>query len=513
MLRQKKYFPILAIFLLGLLIRFLSIYPANTIIGFDQARDLFDGLKIIKGDIRIVGPTAGNNAYLHHGVAFLYYIIPPLILGSGNPIYVALWNSFFNALTIIVLYLFSKSLFKNEKSALITAFVASVSYYLIQFSGWLSNPTVTLLTVPIFFWSLWLYKKGEKKGLILSLFFLGISIQFEIFFLYLIPTFLIVWVLLKPKFPDFKTLLLSFLAFCLATSTMIATEIKFAFSGVKSLLFSQTAGKPPLSSNLKEFFNRFWNTFSLNLIPQEPNFGIYIGIAFLLTTFFCLLKKRKNEKSALIFVLIYLFSPLLMLLVGYHRAPWFLIGVPPAIALLGGYTFAKVKNNYLFIPILILIFVFNLKAIKNSQGKGQILLEPDRSSILSTQLSVIDHTYKTANNKPFAINTVTNPLYVNTVWAYNYSWYGKKYGFLPNWLGGDQIPPYNTLPKSNGEEEIFFLIIDDTPRIPVAHKLEAINWAEKKGSLIEKKNFEGISVFTYLTKPFASQRVFEALLE
>ena len=84
-MKIKKFFPIILIFILGLTIRFLSPYPANTIIEFDQARDLFDAKKIILGDIRTVGPTAENNANLHHGVAFLYYIIPPMILAKSNP--------------------------------------------------------------------------------------------------------------------------------------------------------------------------------------------------------------------------------------------------------------------------------------------------------------------------------------------------------------------------------------------------------------------------------------------
>ena len=100
---------------LGLFLRIASIYPNNIILGFDQARDLFASRRILtEGDLRVVGPTAGNNAALHHGVAFLYFIIPPIALGGGNPFWVSLWISVFNLGSAFVLYLLAKSLFKSE---------------------------------------------------------------------------------------------------------------------------------------------------------------------------------------------------------------------------------------------------------------------------------------------------------------------------------------------------------------------------------------------------------------
>jgi hypothetical protein len=40
---------------------------------------IFDAVKIISGDLRIIGPTAGNNPNLHHGVAYLYYLALPIL--------------------------------------------------------------------------------------------------------------------------------------------------------------------------------------------------------------------------------------------------------------------------------------------------------------------------------------------------------------------------------------------------------------------------------------------------
>ena len=131
-----------------------------------------------------------------------------------------------------------------------------------------------------------------------------------------------------------------------------------------------------------------------------------------------------------------------MFLVGYHKAPWFLIGLPPTIILLSGYFLSKLKN-ILLIPLLILIIFFNLSYVKQNYGKGQILLEPDSSAILSKQLEVIEYTYQESQGKPFSINTVTNPLYINAVWAYNYSWNLKKWEKSSATVDSSSPSPYS----------------------------------------------------------------------
>lgn len=475
------------IFIFAFAIRFWAVWPAKTIIGFDQARDLFDARKIINGDLRIIGPTAGNNPNLHHGVAFLYFLIPPLLL-SGNPIWAVLWNSLFNAASAVVLYYFASSLFRSRRAGIIAAILAAVSYYFIQFSGWLSNPTVTLFTVPVFFWGLWEYKNNHPWGLPLAAFFLGLSIQFELFFIYLIPTGLILWLVLRPKFPNLKIFLLSLVTFLLSLSTMLATEIKFQFAGVKSLLGAGSfIGGVERTNFIKQFVERLFSTFSDTLLPIFPKAGVLVAVLLILILIF----KRQW------FLLIYLFSPTLMLVLGYHNAPWFLIGLAPAIILAASLALAKIKSPFFLLPILLAIAVVNLKA---ALGQGQPLLGPDKSALLAKQIAVMDYTYQKSAGA-FAIDTVTNPLYINAVWAWNYDWYSKKYGFKPAWLGGDQLPPYDTLAKAADEEQYYFLIIDTSPRIPPVYTQNAIDSMTQKAKLIEEKDFEGILVKTYTASP------------
>lgn len=492
---------VIILFIASFLLRVFFIIPSNTVIGFDQARDLWDATTIFRDtNIRIVGPTAGNNPNLHHGVAWLYFIIPPLIIFQGNPIGVVIWNGFFSALLTVVLFYFAKSLFGDKKSSLISSIIVGVSFYYIQFAGWLSNSTVCLFTVPVFFFGLWEYYKGKKWGLPLSFLFLGLTIQFELFFVYLIPTFIIAWIILKPKFPNFKLVATSAFLFVLSTSTMILTEIKFNFAGIKSILGAGSfvgGEKSDFFQLLFIFLRDKWDAFYLNFWPQYKSFGIVFGLIVVGFFIWEIFRRRKDKlviKRNLFLLLIY-FSPIIMLTLGYHNAPWFLIGRPFAAILMASYLISRIRSKFLLTSILIFIIFANLLAVKDSYGRGQILLEPDDSSLMSSQLMAVDYSYMSSSGESFEINSLTNPLYINAVWSYHYYWYGKnKYGYLPTWGGGDQLYPYDSLSYEGDGLKYLYLLIDTSVRIPPQYRNEIIGWADKKSTLVEEKTFGGIYV-------------------
>lgn len=492
---------LILIFLIALALRLFSVLPLNTVIGFDQARDLWDSTTIFRDhDIRIIGPTAGNNPNLHHGVAWLYYVIPPLIVFHGNPIGVAIWNGFFSALLVFVLFLFARSLFDSKKSALISSLIVGVSFYYIQFAGWLSNPTVCLFTVPVFFFGLWEYYKGKRWGLPLSFLFLGLTIQFELFFVYLIPTFIIAWIILRPKLPSLKLFAVSLLLFIFATFTMMLTEIKFNFMGIKSILGAGSfvgGAKSNFFDLLFIFLRDKWDAFYLNFWPQNKSFGIIFGLIVVGFFIWEIYRKRRDKLIVKrnLFLLLIFFSPIIMLTLGYHNAPWFLIGRPFAAILMAAYLISKIRSKFLVGSILIFIVAANILAVKDSYGKGQVLLEPDESSLMSSQIAALDYSYESSNGDSFEINSLTNPLYINAVWSYHYYWYGRdKHGYLPTWAGGDQLYPYNSLTSANGHEKYLYLLIDTSVRIPPQYRNAIIKWAEERSQLVEEKTFGGIYV-------------------
>lgn len=326
--------------------------------------------------------------------------------------------------------------------------------------------------------------------------------QTDLSFLYLLPITLIFWIVFRPKNPTPKLFLLSTTVFIAAVSTLILTEIKLQFVGIKTLFdFSANLEGARLSylDRLNLFAEDFGANFSNNLVPQRIDLGIYLAAVVIIGILYFLFVEKisKQEKYAVYFLLLYLFSPMVTLILGYHDKPWFLIGLPPAIALTVGYVISKLKYLFLILLVMAVIGISNTMHIINRPREAYQLFDSiyDSTSYLAYQLAVIDYTYKQSEGRPFAINAVTYPLYYNGMWAYLYNWYGKRnFGYIPGWLGGDQLHPYDLLPKQTGKEKYFYMLISETPRIPDIYKNLGKNWADRMGRLIEEKSFAGFTV-------------------
>ncbi|MCL4366364.1 hypothetical protein M1437_04010 [Patescibacteria group bacterium] len=508
----KKHTIVIILILLSLLalggwLRYENIRGFNLVFDFDQIEDAFYTYKItVDHQLPIIGRAIYGDPRLHHGVLFFYYNVIPFFFSGGDLIASAYWNSFFNLLSAVILFFLSKSIFGKKLPALLTAILAAVSFEAIKFAGLLFNETTAFTTVPLFYFGLWSYFKNKKWGLVLSAIFLGLSIESSISFIYLIPITLIFWLIFKPKIPGLKLTILSLIAFTLSVSTMILTEIKLNFSGVKTIL-TLSANSPEARFTYPErlnfFIHDFGKQFSLNLYPQRLDLGLLFAVTVILLSVYPLIQRKtiKEEKRGIYFLLLYLFSPLVTLILGYHQKPWFLIGLPGAIALITGYALYRLKKLILILPVLLLIVWGNTNLILARSHKNYELFDNvyDSTTDLNSQLQVIDFTYQQSNGEPFAINAVTYPLYYNGMWAYLYNWYGKNhFGYVPGWLGGDQLHPYDLLPKATNKEKYFYLLISETGRIPEVFKNKGRTWAQDHGKLIEQKTIGGFTVQKFM---------------
>ncbi|MBI2330245.1 hypothetical protein HYU94_02560 [Candidatus Daviesbacteria bacterium] len=497
---------LISLLLFGFWLRYENIKGANIVFDYDQYEDLFYTYKLaVDHQLLIIGRAIYGDPKIHHGVFYYYYNLIPFLTSKGNPLISAYWNIFFNTLTSLIVFLLARSMFKKPLPGILAASLAAVSFEIIKFSNWLTIDTVTIFTVPLFYLGLWLLFLQKKWGLVLSAVALGLSIQADLSFLYLIPIFFIYWLIFKPQVPSFKFFIFSILVFLTSVSTLILTEIKLNFTGINMLLnFSSSFTDAKLSymDRLLLFLQDFGINFSRNLFPQRLDFGIFIAAVIILIILYILLKTQlaRQEKYAIYFLLLYLFSPAITLILGYHQKPWFLIGLPPAIALISGYTISKLRYPFLILGIMAAITLSNINIVITRPQKAYELFDSiyDPTSYLDYQLKVVDYTYQSAAGQPFAINAVTYPLYYNGMWAYLYNWYGKsRFGYVPGWLGGDQLHPYDLLPKSQAEEKYFYLLISETGRIPDIYKNLGRVWAQKNGKLVEEKNFSGFTVLKY----------------
>lgn len=496
--KRSVFLILLSLFVFGIWLRVENIKGNNLVLDYDQIEDQFYTYQIaVDHNISIIGRAIYGDPRIHHGVFYYYYNLIPYLLSGGNFFASAYWNIFFNTLTSIIVFFLAKSLFNKNLPALISAFISVCSFQMIKFSNWLTIDTISIFLIPLFFLGLWQITKEKKWGYILAPLSLGLGIQSDISLAYLIPITAIFWIIFKPKLSSLKMPLLSILIFLLSTSTLILTEIKLKFVGINTLLhFSNTFGSAtglPINERFYLFSQDVFENFSNNLIPQRPDLGIYLAVALILLAIY------KTNRKGVIFILLYLLSPAITLLLGYHDKEWFLIGLSPAIAIISGLAISKLKI-FLIIPILFMIGFYNTTFVLDRPKDAFQLIDTsyDSTSYLAYQLQVVDFVYQNSGGKPFAINAVTFPLYYNGLWSYLFSWYGKeKYGFMPTWLGGEQLPPYDRLPKSKGTEKIFFMLMSVTPRIPEYFRTDGEIWAMDKGKLIEEKVIGGFRVLKY----------------
>lgn len=478
----------------------------NLVFDYDQIEDQFYTYTIAHDlNPAIIGRAVYGDPRLHHGVFYYYYNSIPFLISGGNLFASVYWNSFFNVSTGIFLFILARLLFKRNLPGIIAAFITAFSFEFIKFSDWLTIDTPAIFLVPLFYLGLWGFYEEKFWSYILLPVSLGFCIQSDLSFLYLIPVGLIFLVIFKPKLPTLKLFLLSLGLFTASILTLILTEIKLQFSGIKFFLnFSENfsnAAKYSYQDRFLLFFEDFFKNFSGNLLPSRLDLGIYLGLLIILLALYYLYSQKtgRDEKKGIIFLLFYLLSPAITLFLGYHDTPWFLIGLPGAIALISGYVISKFKP-IIIISVLTVFALSNINMIIGRPAKAYQLFDSfyDPSSYLAYQIEAVDYTYEQSGGKPFAINSVTYPLYYNAMWEYLYTWYGKgRFGYTPTWLGGDQVYPYSLLAKPQGEEKNFYMLISRTQRIPKWEEDRGKVWALGQGKLMGQKENPGFLIQKY----------------
>ncbi len=126
---------------------------------------------------------------------------------------------------------------------------------------------------------------------------------------------------------------------------------------------------------------------------------------------------------------------------------------------------------------------------------GETLFAIQKDLVLSKELPAIDYAYK-VGGKNFALNTLTNPLWINTTWSYLFNWYGKeKYGYLPQWYGRDQVGLLgNNLASVSKDTKTYIFIIEPMQGIPGKYLGEELSYEDSVTSLVEERSFGEIRV-------------------
>lgn len=502
-MKKKILIILLSFFVLGFILRVLYLPQKALTFGYDQARDAFVSQQILKGDLKILGPSASTPG-LYHGVFYYYLLAPSYLIGQGNPIVATIWIVLLNVLGIFVVYFLTYKLTKKTLVSLLAALLYTISFESVQYALWLSNPSTAIWSVPLIYLGLWVWLKEKKNwGAIVCAVALGLSIQAEIFLAYhLVPV--ILWLVLLRKEINKKSLILFAGSLVVALSTMILVEVKFGFkslSGMANLFLGQdlNIGARSFGDYLVLYLNQFGKIFRNAIFPTNEG---YAGALGLIATIVIMLEYFKSKKKEILswqlFTLTYLLSHLTVVSVGGVSTPTLTIGLlVPAIIFVSYLLIAIYEKKKIWaILILAVILLANLSKVVMENSKGQNLFAVQKDFILSDELKVVDYTYQEAKDRPFSINTITNPLWVNTTWSYLYNWYGlNKYGRLPEWHGRDQVGQLgNNLNPTSDQTKLFFLIVEPQEGIPDVWIAREKSDEDSKSRLIEDKSFGRIHV-------------------
>ena len=157
---------IISLMVLGLILRTYYLRQNKIVFAYDQARDAYIASQITQGDLKILGPPVSLGGF-YHGVFYYYFIAIPYYLSHGNPILPIIFISVFNIAAIPLVFLTGKRLF-NSKVGILSAVLYTISFDIIQYSNWLSNPALAVPCSVLFYY-------GLTTFLFTPRFFLGVK--------------------------------------------------------------------------------------------------------------------------------------------------------------------------------------------------------------------------------------------------------------------------------------------------------------------------------------------------
>lgn len=494
---------LLCIALLALVLRVINLQD-NILFAYDQARDAQRVYNMVyKGDIKIVGPETDIQG-IFNGPLLYYFLAPIYFFSNFDPNVAAFLFVLINVGTLFLVYWAAKLLFKKESVALLASLFWAISYEQGFFARYISNASPMSTATTVFFIGLALFfLKKKQYGLPLSAVGISLAIHCNFYFIYLFLFYPLFFFIFKQK-PTIKSLLISFGLLGVLLAPWIITELKWKFIGIRSLLsYFAHQGTTAVTVNplfyVPSIFIRYYDRVSqgiyFSFIPSK-----IIGFALVaLTAIYLTVKKRS---SAGIFLLFWLLNTL------------------PLFAFKSGVHSVEVINGSIFVPLTIIAAwgLVELSTIKKYHMKlismlcaGIIVgygiytyaanafvphsLHTGAPSLLKNAKEAIDYTYQKAGKKDFAICSISEPLFINTVWSFLYSTYGKqKYGYLPYWTGQKQILNESFIPYAQKQYQTKFIIREPMQGIP-DHAVTSTRYIEDTyNQYISDKDFGSYNV-------------------
>ncbi len=495
-MRKNDYVILFVIFFIGLFLWSFHLWN-NIIFSYDQARDaqrIYDIFAL--RHLKLVGPETDIPG-VFNGPLFYYLIAPVYFLSHFNPNFVAFFLVFLSLGGIFLLYEFSLLLFKNRKIGILAGLLWAFSFEQANFAKYISNASPIAVTVIVFFFGLALYLFKKKNiGLTMSVIALAAAIHFDIYLVYLLIFYPVLYFIYFPKI-KLKTLISNGILFFLLLSPFLIAEVKWGFTAISgfSTYFSKQTGLVGIVESISLYAQKIAESAYFSF------FSFNIFFAFALFAILCLVIYQKNkEKNTIIFLFVWMFStlPLFAFRSGVINVPVINTSIAGAMILVfakGMYDIiTERKYRILGIFLLVLLIISNVKLFIGDNFLNVKVLSL-RPMLLLYEKQVIDYTYSSSQNSNFSICSVSEPLFVNTLWSYLYKFYGQpKYGVLPFWSGPKQYLNTNHLAYDKNHVETRYIILENQGGIPEHAPRSTIYLEDQISQLVEVKKFGDIVV-------------------
>lgn len=492
-LKQRNIFYILSIggsIILSLLPLFSQLY-----FYYDQARDGFEAYNIWHNhDLKILGPGT-DIVGVYHGALWYYFLAIPYSVSNNNPLAAALFCYvllFFSAIYVAKL---ATALFHTEIVTRATVILYLLSPLFQIGSRWVSNPILGFLIMPMLLYYSWIYfTKKTYLSLVLWSISLGVLIQSDFANIFFIISIMILFFVFR-FIPSLQQIAIFILAFSATMATYIISEIKFHARSTQAVLsyLSHHSGTGDLIISTEKALGKMSDLLSVSIFPF-PRLIIFIVLFFLAGLLIMKKKYLRHERTEVLFLLSWMSILFLFTMFNTGISNSYFVFFPfllPTVLLFTFFLVQIISNKHIYYFIIgLIIFSQVICSLRWIQTAKNILTVQDGITF-SQEKRVIDETYVEAEYKPFSLNTITNPLYINTTWAYLYRFYAyPRYHYLPEWTGKDQTGnPGIPLAQRTNPLPAHFLLIEPTAGIPDFFLAQEIQEENNRTVIVSEKRF------------------------
>ncbi len=411
--------------------------PGQLFFGPEQGRDFLAIRDIaVNHKLTLIGSKTDING-IFHGPIFYYLAAIPFAITRGNPVGVSAFFMIIQSLTVFLAYLLAYELTKSRRAGLIAASLFAVSYLLIVYARWLSNPPLSIPLSLLFILSLLRFVRGRPWYLVAAAFAYGLLGQAEFinFLLFAVIGALVgAKQLFKTKFTIIGTAVVVGLVTSFGTYILFDMRHDFlVWQGATDLLQGKSGYQLYLTISTAGAF-RVLLEAAASIIGLS---GWIAGLTVTLPAMVALYKRARRDAAVLIVAFWIVIPPVIFALLRHGMLEQLYAGVISGFVVLFamGIDFLWEKKRMLGQVILGGVIACNVFAVFNNlpANNNVFFQSPQPAVRYSDQLAVIDWIYEEADGRPFSFQAYTIPYFLQDAWTYLFGHYGlKNYGYLPD---------------------------------------------------------------------------------